>query len=126
MRVAERGEVNDPVLASRWMSLSPRREETASEFSLRVSRTTEPPDGGLLREAFLGMSKSIDQLASLPRPAPSCSRLRAEIEPTRGRSCRRRLAARQPLEIRLDRRVVERDAPLQAHQDPRGQVDHAR
>jgi hypothetical protein len=60
MRVAERGDVNDPVLASRWMSLSPRREETASEFSLRVSRTTEPPDGGLLREAFLDMSKSID------------------------------------------------------------------
>src|SRR5437879_5334625 len=37
-----------------------------------------------------------------------------------------RLPARQPLEIRFHRRVVERDAPLKAHQDARGQVDHAR
>src|SRR6266496_2902178 len=70
--------------------------------------------------------------------ANSRSRLRAEIEPAcirRGRrsgfacsgcSGRSRRAAQEPLEIRLDRRVVERDAPLQAQQNPRGQIDHAR
>jgi hypothetical protein len=60
MRVAERCDVKDPVFASRWMSLPLPREETASEFSLRVSRTTEPPDCGLLRAALLDMDKSID------------------------------------------------------------------
>src|SRR5258708_6844647 len=52
------------------------------------------------------------------------SALRAEIQPACIR--RRQLPAHQPLEIRLHRRVVERDASLQAHQYPRGQVDHAR
>lgn len=39
IRFAERRDANDPIFASRWMRLSPRREETVSEFSVRVSRT---------------------------------------------------------------------------------------